>query len=385
MSYRDKWKALNLTPAGLPVYLESEVEILKKKNVRIEVLQGDGIKPGELTLTTHRIFHHSDDWGHLFLSLSEIGGAKLKPGKFMRPSSKVLVFLNGQSLEVESAFEFAFKGGGREAFFQALETARERCAWVAAAPVKVAAAQPLGTSGAGITGLLRRQQQQQQHLNTLSAQAFADLDSLISKAKDMVAVIHRYTAAQAQRSNEDLSEKEEEEALKLKDTLLTIGYVNPVTKATAGTEFHNTLARQLADFLASRKILERQGGMITLHDLYCVYNRARGTELVSPDDLLKACELLKTLGLGMSLRKFSSGVTVVQSDLHDDGQMSTRLKEMAEDRSYLTPLIVSSALKIPVILSNQHLLLAEQIGYLCRDESVEGLLFYPNAFPDFMQ
>ena len=46
------------------------------------------------------------------------------------------------------------------------------------------------------------------------------------------------------------------------------------------------LSRQLADFL--EKPLQQSGGIMTLPDVYCLYNRARGTELVSPDDLLQA-------------------------------------------------------------------------------------------------
>ena len=36
-------------------------------------------------------------------------------------------------------------------------------------------------------------------------------------------------------------------------------------------------------------VLAHAGGILPLTDLYCLYNRARGTDLVSPDDLLKAC------------------------------------------------------------------------------------------------
>ena len=42
---------------------------------------------------------------------------------------------------------------------------------------------------------------------------------------------------------------------------------------------------QLADFLTAR--VERAGGMMALPDVYCLFNRARGTELISPDDLLQ--------------------------------------------------------------------------------------------------
>lgn len=54
---------------------------------------------------------------------------------------------------------------------------------------------------------------------------------------------------------------------------------------------HNTCFRwrcapaQLAEFLLVP--LERAGGMMTLPDVFCLFNRARGTELVSPDDLLQ--------------------------------------------------------------------------------------------------
>ena len=61
--------------------------------------------------------------------------------------------------------------------------------------------------------------------------------------------------------------------------------------------------------LADRAPLARVGGMMTLTDVYCLYNRARGTELISPDDLLEACELFSKLRLGLHIREFPSYVT----------------------------------------------------------------------------
>jgi ESCRT-II complex subunit VPS36 len=43
---------------------------------------------------------------------------------------------------------------------------------------------------------------------------------------------------------------------------------------------------QLADFLALH--LDKTQGVMTLPDVYCLFNRARGSELVSPEDLIKA-------------------------------------------------------------------------------------------------
>lgn len=43
---------------------------------------------------------------------------------------------------------------------------------------------------------------------------------------------------------------------------------------TAGAVFHKELARELVEFILP--IVEREGGTMSLMDIYCVFNRARG-------------------------------------------------------------------------------------------------------------
>lgn len=93
-----------------------------------------------------------------------------------------------------------------------------------------------------------------------------------------------------------------------------------MTRAS-GAVFHQELARQLCDFLLPILRGERIGQqnvlsdkhMLTLQDVYCIYNRARGTDLISPMDLMKACKLFQPLGLPLRIRVFESGVIVVQT------------------------------------------------------------------------
>lgn len=77
-----------------------------------------------------------------------------------------------------------------------------------------------------------------------------------------------------------------------------LGIISPVTKLSAGREYHQQLARQIGDILLTNNRLRRLGGMITLSDVYCIYNRARGTELVSPHDVLEAAQMLNKLKIG---------------------------------------------------------------------------------------
>lgn len=68
--------------------------------------------------------------------------------------------------------------------------------------------------------------------------------------------------------------------------------------------------------------------MMILTDVYCRVNRARGLELLSPEDLLNASRQLASLSLPIVLRVFDSGVMVLQSRSHDDNAIVEVLAEL---------------------------------------------------------
>ena len=77
--------------------------------------------------------------------------------------------------------------------------------------------------------------------------------------------------------------------------------------------------QQLSDFLAGP--LKSHSGIMALPDIFCLFNRARGTELVSPDDLLAAVRLFPSISAPMIARTFPSGLMVVQSTSHSDAEV----------------------------------------------------------------
>lgn len=79
-------------------------------------------------------------------------------------------------------------------------------------------------------------------------------------------------------------------------------------------------------------------------------------------------------------RKFPSGVVVVQADDHDDELMAKKLKELSLKNGGVTALIASQHFKINLILATELLLAAEQLQYLCRDSTLESLVFFSNRF-----
>lgn len=231
-----------------------------------------------------------------------------------------------------------------------------------------------------MAGIMDRQAKQREETKKLAEGAFEDLQALMGKAEALVKVIERYSSIlekKKKESGEKDSEQEEFDAL-----LNNIGIVNPVTKRSSGSRYHEELARELSAYLQRSLASHSKAGMITLADLYCIANRARGTELVSPNDLYQACSLFVKLQLPFSLKKLKSGVLVVQSASQSDEKVLEKIQQLMNTKRYdaLSSSIVARELSIPIALASDHLCVAESLLYLCRDETIQETWFYVNRF-----
>lgn len=233
----------------------------------------------------------------------------------------------------------------------------------------------------GVSGILRKEQETWESAGQNLQDAFQDLNALMSKAKEMMELAERMRQKlltnQSNSNDEEMGSKQD-----MQDLLLSVGIVSPVTKETAGALYHQQLSRQLADFV--RIPVERAGGMMALVDVYCLFNRARGTELISPEDLLQACSLWEKFDVPVMLRKFDSGVKVIQTKTHSDDEVFARISSLAQKPDALqkgiSPSDAAFTLGIAPALAKEHLLNAENKGLLCRDVSPDGFRFYINLF-----
>lgn len=315
----------------------------------------------------------------------------------------------------------SFKESGRDAALEALRTAMVRAAWAAApppparalgppsAPAEVIAAPP-PASLAGIGGIVRRQEEDRRQESALASEALSDLGELERHAKAMVRLAEDYASSVARRraaatlaagagtegagassagaGNSAGASESTAAGDDLSALVATLGITNPVTRAAAGSLYDVEVARQLAAFV--RPLLDRCGGMLALTDAYCLYNRARATELLSPDDLLAAARTAAALRLGVHLRAFPSGLVVLEADGCSDATVAARataaLREMTASSPagapapYLTAFALAARWRVTLQVAAQQLLLAEAAGALARDDSLAGLRFYENRF-----
>jgi len=314
------------------------------------------------------------------------------------------------------SIKFSFRGGGEKIFYERLKGAMVQRKWLLddAPPIprpKTSPTDAWNVQGnlannkgmqdseafrktVGIAGLERLGLEIRNNNETVISTAFEDLEGLMASAKEIVALAELFAKQSVDRSSEasDLL-SESATALAMITTKDMFG-----SGSSSESLYLSELARNLAEYLTddSRGILRKEGGIMSLVDLWAVFNRARGgVELISPSDFVKSARLWEKLNLPVRLREFKSGLLVVQrydwNDQKTIAQLLAWLKELhSSPPSSETPwdwltfgrgvTAQDAAEKFgwSVGVATEELELAEERGVLCREEGIEGLRFWEN-------
>ncbi|XP_010243828.1 PREDICTED: vacuolar protein sorting-associated protein 36 isoform X2 [Nelumbo nucifera] len=401
-----------LTGSGRPVLHPGEVECYTLSSVDIICEEKPNFPPfrsGVLILTTHRILwiDGTNKSGAAAIPLGAVNHiySPSKSIKTMFGKSKVRLQVSATAdgridERGSTAIVIALVLRGKsdlDSFYSRLRDAWSSRSWEASSSNPGRSDSRENSSGffegssgvrmAGVSGILRKEQEMWESTDKSLQEAFQDLNALMSKAKEMVMLAEKMRLKLLSGSTSFGNATNDEEAgsnQEMQDWLLSVGIVSPVTKESAGALYHQQLSRQLADFV--RIPLERAGGMIALIDVYCLFNRARGTELISPEDLLQACAIWEKFDVPVMLRKFDSGVMVIQNKSHSDEEVLAKIKSIVLKsealKNGISPSDAAIALGIAPLMAKEHLLTAESKGLLCRDISPEGFRFYINLFKD---
>lgn len=253
---------------------------------------------------------------------------------------------------------------------------------------------------AGIAGLEQMGLDRRKNNELIIGDAFEDLDALMASGKQIVALaesLARQTKNGTDGANSEVNALLAESASEL-GLVTTKDIVGGGSGSGAENLYLSELARNLAEFLTddARGVLRKAGGIMSLVDLWAVFNRARGgVELVSPNDFEKAARLWEKLKLPVRLRTFKSGVLVVQGrDRTDDTTIKALLAwlrdlhDIPPDRDVpwdwqefgrgVTAQDTAERFGWSIGVAEEELEMAEERGVLCREEGIEGLRFWEN-------
>ena len=312
--------------------------------------------------------------------------------------------------DVLESIKLSFRGGGDKIFYERLKVAMVQRRWLLQAappPTRPQVADPetgqysdqatsdtRSKAGGGIAGLERRGNELRKNNQLVIGNAFEDLEALMSSAKEIIALAEDFASRSSNATPEASAIlSESAAALGMTTTKDMLG-----SNTGSDTLYVSELARTLAEYLADdhRGILKREGGIMSLVDLWAVFNRARnGVELVSPADFEKAARQWERLGLPVRLREFRNGLLVVQRhDWTDDkivAQLRTWLQSLdlsatdieGDTNSFgrgATALEAAARFGWSIGVAIEELEMAEERGALVREEGVEGIKFWENYF-----
>jgi ESCRT-II complex subunit VPS36 len=352
----------------------------------------------------------------------------------------VLVFRNGGGSNSSNRDD-------RDQSLKEFQTALERKRWEVATRLEEQTAKAKAKSNAtldnrvGLDKILAKNKMRHKQNARLAEDALSgDSENLLQEAAGLLRVIQKYKVMVQKFEGGGKESVDEEAATKLKGLLSDMGMTSALSqskvagggrrssasnafgmgRSSAGLDerlrdYHELTARQVADFLIPRLRKRSQsknkssrsktgsntntntnananansGGMMSLTDVYCLFNRARGSNLISPEDLLASCSLLGATGgvkVGLSMRTFPSGVVVLQLDdlalTPTNYEARRALLDLCSSGSGggKTALEASHVLKLSPLLASEQLEEAERLGWLCRDVTLSTTRFYPNKF-----
>uniref|UniRef100_A0A0K0DG51 Vacuolar protein-sorting-associated protein 36 n=1 Tax=Angiostrongylus cantonensis TaxID=6313 RepID=A0A0K0DG51_ANGCA len=359
-------------------------------------LKHTAFEQGTASLTLHRIIwaDSSDPDRRLILHHSLVKSIEKHHKSMFSRGGKIIVRLESAPLnnvgpQRSSSFNYirlVFRAGGEDDFHKKYEEALKRKTWQRSS----SGSSSSGVSGrffetsqgiqmrpVGIAGLEKRLVEVHQRTNETISQAFEDMSKLMESARDMVAL----SKSIAEKLRSRKGEITEDETVAFKSYLLSLGVSDPVTKSAYGNGavYFDKLGEELCTVLLEP--LKECGGMMTLPEVYCRVNRARGMELLSPEDLLNACQALsRRVDSPMELHRFATGVIVLQLKTASIESMVESTADFVKMNGSATANELAASRGITVILAKERLLAAEEQAVVCRDDSMEGLKFYPNRF-----
>lgn len=318
-------------------------------------------------------------------------------------------------LEGNSSIKISFRGGGEKIFYERLKRCMVQRKWLLqeAPPVPGTSRveegdDSLSRSGsgagrvktAGIAGLEKMGIDRRKNNELMIGSSFEDLEALMASAKEIVALAESF----ARQVNGGTDSATSEANALLAESASQLGLVTTKDIVGGGSGsaseslYLSELSRNLAEFLTddARGVLKKAGGIISLVDLWAMFNRARGgVELVSPNDFEQAARLWEKLRLPVRLRTFKSGVMVAQGrdrtdettikallawlrDLHDIAPDREVAWDWQEFGRGVTAQDVAERFGWSIGVAEEELEMAEERGVLCREDGIEGLKFWEN-------
>eukprot|EP00416_Gambierdiscus_australes_P036811 CAMPEP_0171110488 /NCGR_PEP_ID=MMETSP0766_2-20121228/71435_1 /TAXON_ID=439317 /ORGANISM="Gambierdiscus australes, Strain CAWD 149" /LENGTH=385 /DNA_ID=CAMNT_0011572363 /DNA_START=43 /DNA_END=1197 /DNA_ORIENTATION=+ len=311
-------------------------------------------------LTTHRlVWRSATAGGWLALRLDTVARVEATGGGVFKPRRcEMHLRSDGPSVAIRRA-----EAEQTDEMASQIQAALQACGWRRGSYEEAA----MG----GLQRILGQRETRQQAVEETLDVALADLESLRQHAAQAVSAARQVSRGMTSQAGED--------GTGVQQLLEDFGLLGPDGAAVARGG-HLKADVQADVERVCKAALEKRGGlgMLLAHDVFCLVNRARGTALVSAEEVMAALRRSAADGGPLRLRTLGSvsAIAVVlarSSDVELDAQL-VRLAEAAP----LSAFTLGSQLSLTAAEAQYLLRDAEARASLVRDDAPEGVFYYPN-------
>lgn len=328
----------------------------------------------------------------------------------------------------ENLIKLSFRNGGTRNMYEKLCAAIEVSQWEAMKldsklnkdAVKVDRNPVREADGPilGIQTLELKSSQDSAAKSMLLNDSLQDLEGLMSKAKELIRLSQSYQRVLMSQSEGKSSDKindnvdllhNSKNSIKILNNIITKDefnshgksvYISYLKKDSSNSSLYmDELSRHVFEFIMEFNLLDQRNGILTLFELYTIYNRARGMSLVSPDELKAA--VLKFKELNLPLRLFEIEPTgaasvgkfyVISQSTFKRNSLISKIHKILNSANGTDEYRGFSVLQFQTQqgLNINHSILtsileenASQEGELCIDQQLEGVFYYENEIIRF--
>ena len=180
-------------------------------------------------------------------------------------------------------------------------------------------------------------------------------------------------------SMKDMSGQTDGDNPEVNRILKDMGFVSVIAKEEAGKDYLKELARDLFQ-VCQGSLFKNYGGVVALLDLFYFYNKKRQLNLLSPEEVLRACELFPSLGLQARLVRYPNNIVLVESTTFDAlADFEDNYARFFTDHTVgYSAEEVARRKGLPVAIVDIKLRNACRSGRLAVSDRIEGVKYYKN-------
>ncbi|KAI3383453.1 hypothetical protein SNEBB_007459 [Seison nebaliae] len=347
----------------------------------VDLLNGEDdtvYRHGKLTLTNYRLIWRDEEDRRSIMSLDLEQAIFLQQSSSHHHSMQIYLspvphhYRNWRSIVNSSNFNYVtvkFHSGNRSEFERRFNEKTKEKIWTIR-PINLLEKKN-HRSNIGLIGIERnRLNEFSQNKKTMS-DAFEDIKSLMKKAKEMVD-LSKVICHSLQNNNNEIQE--------YRTTILQLGLIDqPVTKKTT-SHYHEELAKEMINVIIPT--LKEHNGIMSLAEVYCRWNRARGLHMLSPEDVSMAVDIIPQHTVTLTVLEDGTKIVSLPSYIRDlENEVNVELQtNYLTNNIGLSSCTIAQTLSRPAAIIRNILLLLESKGEVCRDEHVNSLNFFPNIF-----